>query len=273
MIVRAALAATLLVTTGCSSFNRLRTDISAPAPSVDRSTTSQEEQALINGLRKAYRSCQGVGCKGYELDVRGAPIPEFLLSGLTLSDLYCDRFFRASNRSARDRRFARSTTNDVGGAINVILGLAKAGSGISNGVGAGFALGDGLFRNYDESYMVDADLSKMQRLVQAAQDNMKVRLTAAPPSSIFAAETAILRYANLCSFLGMQSLLNDSVSAKTIQIESESTALTGNGIAKESTVPPLPAKTAPAQVPANVSPPPPPGGTALPSTTTDSGEK
>ena len=126
-------------------------------------------------------------------------------------------------------------------------------------------------RNYDESYMVDADLSKMQRLVHAAQDNMKIRLSATPPKNVFDAESTILRYANLCSFLGMQNLLNDSVSAKADQIQSESDVLTRNEVVKVvvSAVPPIsmtPAVgTAKPSSPSTTAPPPPPPGAVIPS--------
>jgi hypothetical protein len=204
--------------------------------------------------------------------VREVPIAEFMQSGITLSDLYCDRFFRNSNRSARDRRFSRSTTNDVGGALNVILGIAKAGSGVSNGVGAGFALSDSFFRNYEDSYMVDADLSKLQRLVHAAQDNMKIKLDKNSPKNIYAAESAILRYANLCSFLGMQSMLNESVEAKTVDIEGQSKKISGSSESGQNDDPaenlPKPdtagAVAAPADASTNTAPPPPPSGNPIP---------
>ena len=92
-----------------------------------------------------------------------------------------------------------------------MLGLAKAGSGVTGGTAAGFSLIDSTFRNYDESFLVDANIAKMRRLGHAAQDDMKVRMDANPPANIFRAESRILRYSGLCSFLGMQDLLDSSI--------------------------------------------------------------
>ena len=153
----------------------------------------------------------------------------FANAGMTLSDLYCDRFFREANLSSRKRRFTRGLSNDVGGAIATAMGLAKVASGIVGGVAGGFAFADSSFRNYDESFMVDADLSKMRRLVLSAQDNMKLEIRKAPPEAIFGAESKIIRYAGLCSFLGMKDLLNESVAEKTVKIEKTNEALKGTG--------------------------------------------
>ena len=109
------------------------------------------------------------------------------------------------------------------------MGLAKVASGIVGGVAGGFAFADSSFRNYDESFMVDADLSKMRRLVLSAQDNMKLEIRKAPPETIFGAESKIIRYAGLCSFLGMKDLLNESVAEKTVKIEKTNEALKGTG--------------------------------------------
>lgn len=145
----------------------------------------------------------------------------FTNAGMTLSDLYCDRFFREANLSSRKRRFTRGLSNDVGGAIATALGLARVASGVVGGVAGGFAFADSSLRNYDESFMVDADLSKMRRLVLSAQDNMKLGIQKNPPETIYGAESKVIRYAGLCSFLGMKDLLNESVAEKTVRIEGD----------------------------------------------------
>lgn len=241
---------------GCAEINNMRTDISAKPPYNDKVGA-----ALVAQLENAYDD------KGlYKVKPTDDDIKVFIDSGITLSDYYCDIFFRNTNRAVRHRRFTRNTTNDVGGMVATILGLAKAGSGVTGGVAAGFSFADSGFRNYDESFMVDPDLAKMQRLVIAAQDNMKVRIFADPPKSFPAAESAIIRYAGLCSFLGMQDLLNDSVNEKTNRIETDTGAKQAGGV--KPVVPagaPVPAPAAPAApttapVPATpaAAPPPPP---------------
>ena len=249
----------------------MRTDLSAA-----QSVTGAEETALIGNLRDGYIDCDRVdgrlSCERLKADLDGRELAHFTAAGFTLSDYYCDVFFRQTNQAARHRRFARNLNNDVGGVVATVLGLAKAGSGVVGGVAAGFSLADGSFRNYDEAFMVDADLAKLRRLVLSAQDNMKLAVQAKPPTTVFAAESTILRYAGLCSFLGMQDLLNDSVAAKTASIEAENRRLqptdgdtpVGEGGPPLGVVPtpdaPSPVQ-APVQAPApSISPPAPPGG-------------
>lgn len=235
---------------GCAEINNMRTDISAKPPYNER-----VGMALVSQLAEAYDD------KGrFRTKPTDDEIQLFVDSGVSLSDYYCDIFFRSTNRAARHRRFSRNATNDVGGIISTILGLAKAGSGVTGGVAAGFSFADGSFRNYDESFMVDADLAKMQRIVLAAQDNMKVKIFADPPKSYPSAESTIIRYAGLCSFLGMQDLLNDSVKEKTNRIERDTEAeqagrAKAGGVAPGAMpkVVPAPGPVAPA-----AAPPPPP---------------
>jgi hypothetical protein len=244
---------------GCG-LNRLRTDISARPAS-----TGGEEGALLQNLRIAYVSASGCGgenksnCRKFSTDLDPTQVVHFMNAGMTLSDYYCDLFFRQANASARQRRFGRNVSNDVGGAIATALGLAGAASGVVGGVAAGFSFADSSFRNYDESFMVDADLSKMRRLVLSAQDNMKLGINANPPRTVFAAESKIIRYAGLCSFLGMQDLLNESVGEKTRKIDEDNKAKTDtvNGTVVDSEAEALPeAEPAPAFT---VAPPPSPG--------------
>ncbi len=90
---------------------------------------------------------------------------------------------------------------------------------MTGGVAAGFSFADGSFRDYDESFIVDADLSKLRRLVLAAQAYMHGRVFEDLPGTFFEAESTITRYAGLCSFPGMQDLLNDSVAEQISRIE------------------------------------------------------
>lgn len=224
----AGICASAVLVSGCGGINRLRTDISAQPARM-----GGEETALVQNLRLAYvsattcdRTVPISDCRRFSTSLDSTALRHFVDAGMTLSDYYCDGFFRAANASARQRRFGRNVSNDVGGAIATVLGLARASSGVVGGVAAGFSFADSGFRNYDESFMVDADLSKMRRLVLSAQDNMKIGINTNPPETIFAAESKIIRYAGLCSFLGMQDLLNESVGEKTRKIDADNLART-----------------------------------------------
>jgi hypothetical protein len=130
---------------------------------------------------------------------------------MALSDLYCDTYFRRIARRWNERLFVRNTTNDVGAAISAVLGLAKAGSGITGGVGAGFGLADGAYRNYDNVFVVSPDLPAMQNLVRENQKKVREEALAALPVDYYSAQSRIIEYARLCSYTGMKGLLNLAV--------------------------------------------------------------
>ena len=132
-------------------------------------------------------------------------------AGFALSDLYCSIFFRRIALHMSQRNFARSTSNDVGAAISAVLGLASAGGAVTGGIGAGFGLLDGEFRNYDNSFLVASDLPGLQNLVRRKQDEYRATVEKQMPDDYYGANTTILNYANLCSFTGMRALLNKSM--------------------------------------------------------------
>ena len=253
-----------LATSGC--LHKYNAPLSANMPAA-----AGANQRYVDALKAGYAACLPIvtssdDANRKDKDVRRkdrvAPFDrsnctpdirqDFQDAGLTLSDIYCEDFFRKANATARRRGFGRGVTNDVGGAVQAILGLAKVTTGVISGVGAGIAFADSTFRNYDESFMVDADLSRMRRLVNAARDSMRLDFRdqdqSGPGLTIFAAESRIQRYAGLCTFLGMKNLLDASLADKTNQIETNNKATTGNGqggstdVAQPSASPPAPVK-------------------------------
>lgn len=156
--------------------------------------------------------------KDVEADGKG-PI-NYLNSGMALTDYYCDIFFdRISERTAK-RQFSRGTVNDVGAAVSAVLGLASAGSGVTGGIGAGFGLLDSGIQNYDQAFVVDADLPALQKLVRAEQEKLRSNTfdddkeNGTTPKSYQEAAIQIMRYANTCSFTGMRGLLTQSMLEK-----------------------------------------------------------
>lgn len=156
----------------------------------------------------------------------------YLGAGFALSDIYCASFFGKTDEAYRRRRFGRTLTNDVGTAMTTVLGLAKAGANVVTGVAAAVGLADSAWRNYDDSFVVSPDLSNVQSLVFAAQDNFRAR-TLAPkadlPADYGTAQSVILRYANICSFLGMKSLLDQSAGDQRNKLIADSQNLTATG--------------------------------------------
>jgi hypothetical protein len=206
----------MLLLAGCA-----RTGLQAPL-SAEPPVALDQKAHLLSVLTATYDAClpKGAGIKA-KPPCQLAELDNFMGAGFTLSDVYCDDFFRSANQKARKRRFARGLATDAGAVVSGLLNLAKAGSDALTASTVGFSSLDSSFRNYDTSFMVDADLSKLRDLVFAAQDSMKLNVEARPPRTLYAAESTIRRYAGLCSFLGMQGLLNESLVKATAQTTAE----------------------------------------------------
>lgn len=217
-IFAATVAASLL--TACSTANlgdRLGT-MKNPDPVLEgpgyRSDLNSRQPLILANYRVLLRATSTEGgqielrdyVKGQTVDMRA-----YLDAGFALSDMYCAEFFRDAEESQRRRRYGRSITNDVGTAITTILGLANAGQNLVTGAAAGFGFGDSLWRNYDEAFVVAPNLSNVKSLVLAAQDVFRKRTYEQElPINYSTAQSIILRHAEQCSTLGMQSLLNQS---------------------------------------------------------------
>ena len=140
-----------------------------------------------------------------------AQIARHMSAGFALSDLYCRNYFSRIALHSRQRGFARTSSNDVGTAISGILGLASAGVKATSGVGVGFGLADGFFRNYDESFLVGPDLAIVKSAVLSEQDSIKKTTVGNLPTSYADANMVIKRHADACSYVGMKQLLNQKV--------------------------------------------------------------
>lgn len=180
----------------------------------------------------------------------------YLGAGFALSDVYCTRFFVKTDEAYRRRRFGRTLTNDVGTVMTTVLGLANAGEKVVTGLAGAVGFADSAWRNYDDSFVVSPDLSNIQSLVFAAQDNFRARSLAKEavlPADYGTAQSIILRYANICSFLGMKGLLDQSAAKQKNDLNTDTEKV--NKPAAAPAVPAAPAPTpaaprAPAAAPA-----------------------
>lgn len=224
-----AMSATL---TSCTLRGSLRTDLSArPVPS------REDEAALLIALSEAMEPATDVPLpqpsptptsarKGAAKPVAPPPIlytfrkkptdvdiRRYLAAGFALTDIYCDRFFRETNQSFRRRKFGRTLTNDVGTAVNGILtAITTVPKNVLGGLNAVSGGLDSTWRNYDDAFVVAPELQNVRTLVLAAQDQFRQKTKGNMPLDYMTARSSITRYAGLCSFLGMQSLLNESLS-------------------------------------------------------------
>lgn len=240
----AACAAALLVS-ACSTTSPLQF---RPTMGGDQAALGMESVVYLNELQRAYildrgncvldavpslqnaqsesfrrlkrpgesdaQAAKRLGCLRFRTsDVGQDDYTRHLKAGLALADLYCDDYFRRIAVRKQTRQFGRSTTNDVGTAASAALGLATAGSVVTGGAGVLFGLLDGIYRNYDAAFVVEPDLGKMLDLVKTAQTQFRDNVTEAPPASFADANSAITAYAQLCSYAGMDELLNVALEA------------------------------------------------------------
>jgi hypothetical protein len=198
---------------GCATTG-LGTDLSARTIA-----TVNTEQALTNGLMEAFTNADDPKTIRFKSDPSDADVTNFLRSGFALSDIYCDTYFRKTNQGLRKRSFGRGATNDVGTAIAAILGLSNVGPKAISGIATGFGLADSAWRNYDDSFVVSPDLDVVRSLVMAAQDKFRKDALDTKPHDYMTARSTIVRYAGICSFLGMQTLLNQSANSQKKALE------------------------------------------------------
>lgn len=234
----------LALLSGCSSNSALQF---RPTMGGDQAALGVESLAYLNELQRAYVIDHGcimtavpslqnaesesfrrirrpgeteahvarrLGCIRFRSEgVEQQHVSRHLRSGLALADLYCDDYFRRIAVRKQTRQFGRSTTNDMGTATSAALGLASAGSILTGGAGVLFGLMDGIYRNYDAAFVVEPDLGKMLDLVKTAHSELREALEGRPPASFADANSAITAYAQLCSYAGMDELLNVALEA------------------------------------------------------------
>lgn len=237
MIGRIATAALGLVALqGCTS-ERLQTALGTPknpTPIFTRANLARNEKPTQKDfIEPLYRVLMEAGETRNNnrtmVAVGNDNMRRYLGAGFALSDIYCAGFFSKTDEAYRRRRFGRTLTNDVGTAVSTVLGLAKAGENIVTGVAAAVGLADSAWRNYDDSFVVSPDLSNVQSLVFAAQDNFRattLNASADLPGDYGTAQSVILRYSNLCSFLGMKALLDQSAGDQRNKLNTDTRQLT-----------------------------------------------
>ncbi|NNM76608.1 hypothetical protein HJG53_06810 [Sphingomonas sp. ID1715] len=150
-------------------------------------------------------------CHKFKDNPGEAAINEHLQAGYALSNLYCDTFFRRITLRSKTRSFGRDTANDVGAAVSAALALAKAGTGVTGGIGAGFGLLDATIRNYDASFLVATDLPALQKAVKTKQTEYRDSIESGKVKSYADATSIINNYAYYCSFNGMRGLVNQKL--------------------------------------------------------------
>jgi hypothetical protein len=165
----------------------------------------------------ARNSCVFFQAAPEDKTVRRDEMLDYLEAGFGLTDIYCQRFFIVANQSAQKRKFQRDSFTTVGGLVNTVLSLAKAGETAIGIVGAGFTGLDSSYKNIDNAFLVAPELSHVRDLVKAAQRDYRAEAFKAAkiPRSYAGARSIIEDYAGFCSYTGMKELVDDSLADQT----------------------------------------------------------
>ena len=162
------------------------------------------------------------------------PVPtvdQYVRAGLSLADHYCSVYFRSTSHDARYRNFSRNIFNDVGTLVTALFGFGTGDGQLTGGLAALTGFADKTSRNYDDSFLVSADLPALRSLVDAERLQRRsdiAALMALPQSerpADFADATRIIRgYGEICSFLGMKELINRELTNAATRASNNSNA-------------------------------------------------
>ena len=214
----------LLYVAGCSSFNsRARTAIQPKnvyKPNhIAELAIGKHDDTEIDFVSLAGRFRAKL-LKASEAGATSEEIKEYLDTGITVVDLYCHEFFKQISVSKAHREFLRAETNQLGGFLSAVLGLADAGSAVTGGFGALFSFFDASIESYDSAYLVSPDLPTVQALVNQTQSKLAAELTSANATYTYPqAERALTLYANNCTFNGIRGLINSSLASSKATVE------------------------------------------------------
>jgi hypothetical protein len=139
-------------------------------------------------------------------------IDHYVDVGITVADLYCDKFFSTITQKQADQKFARKQLNLVGGLADLVLGATNTSAGIIASTGIGFTFLDDSFQNLEVSYLISPDIPAVQNLVDRAQLEAESNLRGPnKPTTYAQSERMLNEYVQLCNFTGIKRLVSEAV--------------------------------------------------------------
>lgn len=155
----------------------------------------------------------------------------YLKSGLALSDRLCSDHFRRLVRVQVRMDADRDLFSNVGTLSAVILGLSDVSSQVVGGVAGGFGFVEDTYTSEMANFLVSADISAVQELINLKRDDAASRLLRGT-YDFYKAEMALIRYDDECSQAAIKRSINEAV------------GLTKASIIKDRTKPDVKAATA-----------------------------
>lgn len=140
----------------------------------------------------------------------------FLESGMIVTNMLCSAYMLQVTQKQQQRRYGRDLASNTNTALSTVLNLTKS-SNLATGITS--ALFGGLdvnYQNWDAHYVASVDLPLAETLVRYAMERQAQENVARSKATDFTyrqAESRLQQYASTCSFNGIKTLINQSVSA------------------------------------------------------------
>lgn len=240
------LASILLALAGCASFNAPWRKPIQPLTyqevygfavsdnKNDQDETGQKRKSLIGSrynhlpdyIKRMATSFRVKADASRDADSSREAATAFVESGMTLTNMLCSEYMLQATQKQQQRHYGRDLASNTNTAISAILNLTKS-SNLATGVTS--ALFGGLdvnYQNWDAHYVASVDLPLAERLVRnamARQAEDNARRAKASDFNYRQAESRLQQYASTCSFNGIKTLVNQSVTAGSKNVSVDDT--------------------------------------------------
>lgn len=147
----------------------------------------------------------------------------YLDTGVTVADLYCQVYFKKLSVQHADQVAGRGALNIADAAVSALLGLTGTGANTIAGASVLFSATEAQYENIDAAYLVSPNISSVERLVTDARQTLyREILSDDGPKSYAQAERRLNAYHKLCTFTGVNRLVDEAVAAGKPIIRSSS---------------------------------------------------
>lgn len=148
-------------------------------------------------------------------------IEEYLANGYGLVDLYCSRFFIIAGETRQVRKLQKDSATSVSTLVQGVLHAIGATEHALTSATLGFGLIDSTYKNIDAAFVITPEHETLIHLVQTAQSAYRTQSRATAALTFPEARSRIERYASMCTFDGMQQLVNASLNESSKQLTKE----------------------------------------------------
>lgn len=147
----------------------------------------------------------------------------YMDTGVTVADIYCERYFRRLAVQHADQKAGRGALNIADAATSGILGATGAAADTISIVSVLFSAGEAQYENIDAAYLVSPNISFVERLVTEARQTLYQEIVSdGGPKNYAQAERRLIAYHKLCTFNGVNRLVDEAIAAGKPVVRSDS---------------------------------------------------